>query len=291
VVAAVAAYLSWGLFPIYFKAVATVPALQVLAHRVIWSMAFLVAIVTVRRRWRALLGELRGRRLAVYGATTVLISANWLLFIWAVTSGHVLESSLGYFVNPLVSVLLGAVFLHERLSPRQVVAVALAAAGVLALILRLGAVPWISLLLAATFALYGLLRKKSGIDPILGLLVETVIVTPVAVAYLGLLSAGGHRAFGPDIATSALLLCSGVITPLPLIWFAVAVRSLRLATVGILQYLAPSCQFVLAVALYREPFTRAHALAFACIWVSLGLYTWDALRSRPAMAAEPLALD
>ncbi len=289
--AAVAAYLAWGLFPVYFKMVAAVPPVQVLAHRVVWSMAFLAVLVTAQRRWRALASEWTARRLAVYVATTALISANWLLFIWAVAAGRVLEASLGYFVNPLVSVLLGAAFLRERLTRWQRVAVALAGAGVLALVLRLGSFPWVSLLLALTFGLYGLLRKRAHIDAVLGLLVETLLVTPLAVAYLAVITARGAPAFGPDGWTSALLLLGfGVITPVPLIWFAVAVRTLRLATMGLLQYIAPTCQFVLAVALYHEPFTRAHAAAFTCIWASLALYTWDALRVR-APAGEALALD
>jgi chloramphenicol-sensitive protein RarD len=289
-VAAVAAYLSWGMFPIYFKAVSAFPALRILAHRIVWSMLFLAILATAQRRWGELVAAFRPGRRRVYAATTLLIAANWLLFIWAVNSGRVLESSLGYFVNPLVSVVLGAVFLHERLSRWQTAAVALAGAGVVALVVRLGAFPWVALALAATFGLYGLLRKTARIDPVVGLLVETTLLAPVALAYLlALPQRGGADAHDPG--TVALLALSGVITPLPLIWFGTAVRSLRLATMGILQYLAPSGQFLLAVALYREPFTSTHAAAFGCIWASLALYTFDALRARATTGREPLALD
>lgn len=292
VAAAVAAYLAWGLFPLYFKLARGISPLLVLAHRMLWSMAFLAALVSLRRRWRDLAPEWAAPRLRVYAATTLLISANWLLFIWAVTAGRVLESSLGYFVNPLVNVLLGAVFLQERLSRPQRVAVALAGAGVLALVVRLGSFPWVSLLLALTFGLYGLLRKRARIDAIVGLLLETTLVTPVALGYVAVVAARGEPAFGPGGWTTALVLMGlGVITPVPLIWFATAVRTLRLSTMGLLQYIAPTCQFVLAVALYREPFTRTHGFAFACIWASLALYTADALRRRRPAAPEPLALD
>jgi chloramphenicol-sensitive protein RarD len=291
VVAALAAYLAWGIFPIYFKAVANIAPLLVLAHRVLWSMVFLALLVTVQRRWGSLAPELTLRRLGVYARTTLLISANWLIFIWAVGAGHALEASLGYFVNPLVNVILGALFLRERLTERQRIAVGLAALGVMALVVQLGTFPWISVALALTFGLYGLLRKRERIDAIMGLLVETALLAPVAALYIGATALRGPGAFGGSATGTLLLLGFGVITPVPLIWFAVAVRSLRLATMGLLQYIAPTCQFLIAVALFREPFTRAHAVAFACIWASLALYTWDALRQRRPEVAEPLALD
>lgn len=290
-VAAVCAYLSWGLFPLYFKLLAALPPLRILAHRILWSMVFLAILATIQRRWRELAAALRSGRLPVYAVTTLLIAANWLLFIWAVNSGRVLDSSLGYFVNPLVSVLLGRVFLQERLSRWQKIAVGLAGAGVAVLVLRAGAFPWVALALAFTFGLYGLLRKKAQIDAVVGLLAETILLAPVAAAYLLVLRDPGDGSFGASgPGTIALLVLLGVLTPLPLIWFGIGVRSLRLATMGLLQYLAPSGQFVLAVAVYREPFTTAHAVAFACIWSSLALYTYDALRTR-AVESEPLALD
>jgi chloramphenicol-sensitive protein RarD len=292
-VAALATYLTWGaLFPIYFKTLSAVPPLEILAHRIVWSTTFLALLVTAQRRWGDLVTGLRARRIAIYAATGLLISGNWLTFIWAVTSGRVLEASLGYFINPLVTVLLGAVFLGERISRRQSLAVALAAAGVLTLVARQGSFPLVALALAGTFSTYSLLRKKFRIDAVVGLLVETALVAPIAVLYLAYLAARGHASFGSaGTPTSALLVTAGVITAIPLIWFAVAVRSLRLSTMGLLQYVGPTCQLLLAVAVYREHFTRAHVVAFTCIWVSLALYTFDALRSRRPVAAESLALD
>ena len=285
--AALAAYLLWGLFPIYFKAVRSVGPLEILAHRVVWSLAFLIVLITWQRRWRELVPAARGPGLAAYLASTALITANWLLFIWAIANGHVLESSLGYFVNPLVNVVLGVVFLKERLAPWQKVAVALACCGVVALAVGLGRPPWISIGLALSFALYGLVRKAARADAVLGLLVETGLLAPFALAYLVALAAGGGGAFGSTPGMTALLAAAGVVTAVPLIWFAMGMRALRLSTMGLIQYVTPSSQFLLAVLLYRERFTGVHALAFAFIWASLALYSWDALRRhRPITPAE-----
>ncbi len=272
---AASAYLTWGLFPLYFRALAGVPAPEVLAHRVVWSLVFVAALVTALGRWRGVLAQLRSRgtltRLAV---TAVLIASNWLTYIWAVNSGRVLEASLGYFVNPLVTVLLGVVFLHEPLTPRQVVAVALAAAGVLALVVHAGRVPWVALVLALTFGLYGLLRKRVPTEAVAGLLGEVAVLAPLAILYLATLP---EPHFGAVPRHTALLAASGIVTALPLIWFAEGVRRLRLSTVGLLQYLNPSMQFAIAVFLFGERFTGAHAVAFGCIWASLVLYTAEAL--------------
>lgn len=277
---ALGAYLTWGLVPIYFKALRPVPSLEILAHRVVWSALLLAAVVTAGRGWGELGRSLARRdRLAILAVTTVLISANWLLFIWAVNTDHLLEASLGYFINPLVSVVLGMAFLGETLNRRQGVAVALAAAGVLWLVVAHGRLPWISLVLALSFGLYGLARKSAGIGAVTGLLVETALLSPLALGYLALRAARGAGAFGGDLRSSLMLAAAGVITAVPLLWFVLAVQRLRLSTVGLLQYLAPSLQFALAVWLYREPFTRSHAVTFACIWTSLGLYAWDALAS------------
>ena len=287
--AALAAYVTWGLFPLYFKAIKAVPPLEILAHRVVWSMALLAVIVTRQRRWRELGAVFTGGRLRVYVLSTTLISANWLLYIWAVNTGHVLEASLGYFVNPLVNVLLGVLFLRERLSRGQGLAVGLAGIGVLALAVRLGTFPWLSIALAATFGFYGLVRKKAGIDAIVGLLVETALLAPLALIFLGAVAARGQGAFVASGARTTILLASaGVVTAVPLIWFAVGMRALRLSTMGLIQYITPTGQFLLAVALYRERFTSAHALAFGCIWASLALYTYDVLRSSRPPALSPL---
>jgi len=288
--AALAAYIAWGCFPLYFKSIRTVPPLQILSHRVVWSLLFLAVLVSWKRRW----AELRGASamLPTYLLTTLLISANWLIFIWAVNGGRVLEASLGYFVNPLVNVLLGVLFLRERLSRKQGAAVALAGLGVLALVVRLGVFPWVSLALALTFGFYGLVRKKARIDAVVGLLVETALLAPVAVAFLLLVEAQGQGAFvHQGLPTTLLLASAGVVTAVPLIWFATGMKALRLSTMGVIQFITPTAQFLQAVVLFREPFTMSHAIAFGCIWASLALYTFDAVRTRrPSQPTEP-ALD
>jgi chloramphenicol-sensitive protein RarD len=277
-VPAVAAFLAWGLFPVYFHALHGVPATEILAHRIVWSAAFLAVLVTLAGRWtewRAALSAWRSAR--VYLVSTTLVTLNWLLYIWAVSTGQVLEASLGYFINPLVNVLLGGFFLGEKLRPRQAAAFALAGLGVLVLVVRLGTFPWLALALAGTFGAYGLVRKVGGIDPLVGLLVETSLVAPLGAGLIAVGLVRGTGALGRDLATTALLCGAGVVTALPLIWFARGVRGLKLSTIGLIQYLAPTLQFLSAVVLFHEPFSATHAAAFGCIWVSLGLYTADAL--------------
>jgi chloramphenicol-sensitive protein RarD len=285
---ALAAYVAWGLFPVYFHALAAVPAFEILAHRVLWSLGFLTILLSALSRWGAVARLLREpRRLGLLAATSLLIASNWLVFIWAVTHDHVLDSSLGYFVNPLVSVLLGVVFLREPLSRPQLAAVLVAAAGVLSLVLAAGHVPWISLALALSFGLYGLLRKKAAIDSVAALFVETSLLAPLAALWLWRLSRGGSGHFAPGTGLAWLLAASGALTALPLIWFAVGVQRLRLSTVGLLQYVSPSLQFACAVLLYGERFTSAHALAFGCIWTSLAIYSADALQAARRIEARP----
>jgi chloramphenicol-sensitive protein RarD len=284
VLAAGGAYLLWGAFPIYFHALAGVPPSEVLAHRIVWSTLFMVVLVTALGRWREVVRQLRpAGTVPLLAVTAVLISTNWLVYIWAVGAGHVLEASLGYFVNPLVSVLLGVVFLKEPLSRWQTAAVGLAAVGVVALMIWLGRPPWVALTLAGSFALYGLLRKRIQVDAVTGLLAEVVVLLPFAAAWLAWRAAGGALRFGTAPGITALLAASGVITAVPLLLFGFGVRRLRLATIGLLQYVNPTAQFVIAVFLFGETFSVAHGVAFGCIWVSLGLYTWDTLsRSRSA---------
>jgi chloramphenicol-sensitive protein RarD len=260
---------------------------------VVGSVALLWAIVLVTGGGGEVGRTLREpRRAATFLLTTLLISCNWILYIWSVNAGHLLEASLGYFVNPLVNVLLGVVFLKETLDGRQKLAVGLAAVGVAWLVLSYGRFPWISLTLASTFGLYALLRKQARIDAVAGLLVETALLAPAAGAYLVWLWWRGEAHFGTSTGLSLLLLSAGAITAFPLVWFGIGVHRLRLSTMGILQYVAPTLQFLLAVLLYREPFTRAHAVTFAFIWASLALYTGDALakarRREPAPAVAPL---
>jgi chloramphenicol-sensitive protein RarD len=285
VLAAGSAYLLWGAFPIYFHALAGVPPGEVLAHRIVWSTLFMVALVAVLRRWGEVRRQLRPAGTApVLAATAVLISTNWLVYIWAVGAGHVLEASLGYFVNPLVSVLLGVVFLKEPLSRWQRASVALATAGVVALMLWLGRPPWVALTLAGTFGLYGLLRKRVQVDAITGLLAEVVVLAPLAGAWLAWQGAHAGLRFGDSPGITALLASAGVITAVPLLLFGMGVRRLRLATIGLLQYVNPTAQFLIAVFLFGEPFSPAHGVAFSLIWASLGLYTWDTLSRTKAAA-------
>ena len=273
-----AAFCWWGFVPLYFKAVAQVPPVEVLAHRVLWSLILLVALLAARRRIQLLGLLLRDRRtLAVLVVTTLLIAANWLVFIWAVANDRLLQASFGYFVTPLLNVLLGVVVLRERLRRIQTAAVLLAGLGVLWLSVRLGGVPLVSLALAGSFSLYGVLRKTIQPDGTLGLAAETLLLSPAALAWLLLREQGAGTAFlHAGAGTAWLLAAGGVVTALPLIWFAEAARRLPYATVGFLQYLSPTLQFLLAVVLFHEAFTSSHAVAFGLIWAALGLYSWDA---------------
>lgn len=287
---AIAAYGLWGVFPVYFKLVKTVNPVEVLAHRVIWALAFLAILVTVRRNWRAARAVFQDRLSVVtLSVTTVLIACNWLVFIWAVAQNYVLQASLGYFINPLVNVLLGTLFLGERLRRWQRLAVGLAAVGVGYLTLAGGEFPGVALFLAATFGTYGLLRKIVRVEALIGLMIETLLLTPLAIIYLAYLMTRGEAAFGgPSLAMSLLLVLAGVVTATPLWWFAEAARRLRLATLGFIQYLAPTGHLLLAVFAFGEPFKLAHGIAFACIWTALLVYSLDAARSRrPAPATEP----
>jgi chloramphenicol-sensitive protein RarD len=254
-----------------------VAPLEMLAHRIVWSVLLLAGLTTALRRWpevRRPLASWRGR--LTLAATTTLITVNWGVYIWAVHAGRVLEASLGYFVNPLVNVLLGVVFLGESLTRRQQVAVGLAGIGVLTLVASAGAFPWVALVLAVSFGFYGLLRKRARVDAVAGLFSETALLTPLALALLLTLAARGEGHLGAAPATTALLVAAGLVTALPLIWFALAVHRLRLSTLGLLQYVAPTMQFSTAVFVFGERFTAAHGVAFGCIWSSLAIYSLDA---------------
>jgi chloramphenicol-sensitive protein RarD len=278
---ALAAFLAWGVLPVYFKAVASVPNLEVLAHRVVWSLAFLLILTVVRSRWRAFTALFRsGRTQLTLMTTTGLIATNWGVFIWAVANGQLVEASLGYFITPLINVLLGFVFLRERLRPAQLVAVALATCGVIWMTANLGHAPVVSMVLAWSFGLYGLLRKQLPASGIQGLTAETMMLSPVAVAWLVWRQRQGDLVFlQGNVRMDILLLSAGVITALPLIWFAEGAKRLRLATMGFLQYLAPTGQLILAVAFFGEPFTRDHLVSFGLIWVALALYSLDTVRA------------
>lgn len=268
----------WGLFPIYFKTLGHVPALEVLAHRIVWSVVLLVLLLWLKG-WSHWTVEWRDRRqLAYYLATTLLIGGNWLVYIWAVQHDRILQASLGYYINPLVNVLLGVLFLRERLSVRQQWAVAVAALGVMGMVARHGAIPWVSLFLACSFALYGLLHKKASLSPLPSLFLETLLMLPPALGLLVVLALQGDGALGMvDRRTDLLLLLAGVATVVPLVWFLEATQRLRLATVGLMFYLTPTLQFLQAVGLYHEPFTAVHGFTFACVWITLAIYSVDAI--------------
>ena len=291
-IAALAAFGTWGLIPVYWKLLSHIPAGEILAHRFVWTTAFLVALLTWQHRWTEVGDATRSRRALVYClASGLAISVNWFFFIWAVNVGRVIETSLGYFMTPLVNVLLGATFLRERLTRWQLLSVFLALLGVLNLTLGYGRFPWLAIILCVSFGLYGLLRKKSGVRPIPGLFLETTLLTPIAVGYLIYLQSAGTGTFGSSSWSMMLIFVStGVVTGLPLVWFGHAARHLRLTTVGFLQYLAPSCSFFLGVFLYREPFTQAHLVTFIFIWIALFIFTAEAIwRWRAGRGQEELA--
>jgi chloramphenicol-sensitive protein RarD len=292
-IAGIAAFLTWGLIPGYWKLLKSVSAPEILAHRFVWTSLFLVVILSVTRRWSEVSSVVRSQKTLWFClASGLAIATNWFFFIFAVLIDRVLETSLGYFMTPLVNVLFGAIFLRERLTRLQIVAVALAAAAVLYLTLGYGRWPGIALTLCTTFGLYGLLRKQSGTAAIPGLFVETISILPIAVAYLIWQEVHGQIVFGHCTAPISILLVStGIVTAVPLFWFGHAARHLRLTTLGFLQYLSPSASFILAVWAYHEPLTRAYLVTFALIWLALVIFTVEAvirLRSadnRGALAA------
>lgn len=274
----VLAYFVWGFFPVYFKFLVTVPALQVVAHRIVWSVLFLGLLIAVRGRWSDLDAALKDRRsLLILMTTAVLIATNWLVFVLAVGHAQIIQSSLGYFITPFVSVLLGVLFLHERLRRLQLFSLILAAGGVLLLTVQYGQLPWAALTLALTFGSYGLLRKVVAVDALIGLTVETLLLAPVAAGYLLFTSYSGTGAF-PEagIQVNSLLVFAGIATAVPLLLFASAARRLKLATIGFLQYLTPTLHFLLAVVVYGEPFALSHLCSFALIWGGLCCYSVDA---------------
>ncbi len=277
-----AAFATWGLVPIYFKAVASVPPVEVLAHRIIWSVALLILVIQFSGRWSSVRKslQLKQSRL-ILAVTTILIAGNWLVFIWAVATDKVLQASLGYFINPLVSVFLGMLFLRERLSRWGKLSVFLALVGVGVQIVKGTGLPWPALVLAFSFGFYGLLRKIVKADAVIGLAVETALLGPIALAYLIILGINDTGQFGTvSWQMTTLLVCAGFVTALPLIWFTKAARRLDLSTIGFMQYIAPSLHFLLAVAVYGELFTFVHGVTFGFIWVALIIFSIDTARNR-----------
>jgi chloramphenicol-sensitive protein RarD len=277
-----AAFLFWGLYPPYWNLLSAVPEFQVFAHRVIWSCAFTAGVVTVQRRWAEVGRALASRKTALtLLASGLSVATNWSIYIVGVLSGNLLAVSMGYFINPLVSVLLGVVVLRERFRFWQAAAVLCAFAGVLYMSLGSGGVPWISLALAFSFGLYGLLRKTVAVQPIPGTFVESLLVSPIVIGYLVYEGIRGNSAFGTaDIPTHLLLMGAGVVTAVPIIWFANGARRIPLSQVGFLQYLAPTCQLLLGVFLYGESFTPTHLISFGLIWAGIVLFTLSTLLRR-----------
>lgn len=272
---ALSAFLLWGLAPVYFKLVASVSAFEVLAHRVVWSVVILAVVVQFQGGWQALRALDRNTLKQLF-FSSIFVSLNWLVFIWAVGQGRVLETSLGYFINPLITVLFGVVFLNETLRKWQVLAICLAFLGVSNQVVQLGYLPWVALALALSFASYGLMRKSIDIQPVQGLFVETVLLLPAALFYLAWLGYQDELVFGSlSLSMDGILIASGFMTTIPLLFFAAGARRLSLTVIGIVQYITPSITFFLAVFLYGESFSLAQLVSFVLIWLGLLVFTLE----------------
>lgn len=275
--AALVAFSIWGLFPLYFKAVSHLPPFEILAHRIVWTVLFVGLLIVFTGGYQRLTAVFQNKKLlATLLLSSTLVSINWLVFIWAVANDRVLESSLGYFINPLVNVALGMIFLKERLRTWQWIAVGLSFLAVGNLIVQHGVFPWIALTVSITFGFYGLVRKVAVVDAYSGIFVETTLILPPMLAYLIYVGFEGSGAFDPmDLKLTGLLMMAGLMTATPLVLFAIAAKRLRLATVGFFQYIAPTGHFLLAVFLYNEPFTDVHKITFGMIWLALAIYSTD----------------
>lgn len=277
IIYAALSYFIWGLIPIYWKFVQHVSAGEILAHRVLWSFVFMVILLLVIQKWRGFLSFVKEiayqpKKLAALLTASILVSINWGIFIWAVNSGHILQTSLGYYINPLVSVLLGVVVLKEKLSGAQILSFTLAGIGVLILTLHYGEVPWVALSLAISFGLYGLAKKMIKVDAGIGLTLETMMVTPLAIIFMVYLLITSKPLFFESASTSLLLMGGGIATALPLLFFAKGAQKVPLSMMGILQYIAPTMTLLIGVFMYHEPFTKIHLLSFIFIWSALLIY-------------------
>ena len=277
----VAAYALWGVMPVYFKQIASVASLDIVAHRIVWSLLVLTILLTVARAWGQVRAAVANRKVMLtLLISALLIGVNWLLYVYSINSGHILAGSLGYYLNPLANILLGRFVLGESLSRRQWTAVGIAGGGVAVLAAGAGGTLWISLTLCFSFASYGLLRKIIAVDALAGLSIETALLTPFALGFLLLGGATGQPMFAHPPAINGLLIAAGIVSTVPLLCFTAAARRLPYSTVGMIQFLAPTLQFALAVGLYGEPFTLAHAIAFAAIWTALILYASSLIGAR-----------
>jgi chloramphenicol-sensitive protein RarD len=282
-----AAYGLWGVMPVYFKWLQAVPSIDIVAHRIVWSLIVLVILVSLARAWDQVRSAARSRKaMSMLFLTALLIGTNWLLYVYAINSGHILAGSLGYYLNPLANILLGRFILKERLTKLQWAAVAIAAGGIAVLAMGALGTLWISLTLCFSFATYGLLRKIIHVESLAGLTVETGLLFPLALGWLLLGGAEGRPLLGSGGQETALLMAAGVVSTVPLLCFTAAARRLAYSTVGMLQFIAPTLQFLLAVAVYDEPFTTSHAIAFGCIWTALALYISAMVRDRRLRAQQ-----
>ena len=286
-----AAYALWGFFPIYFKALHSVSAFQIVAHRVVWSFVFVAIVIFWRRELPALKASLNRRTLLIYLCAAILLAINWMVYVWSVNSGFVIEASLGYFINPLVNVLLGVLFLRERLRPAQWIPIGLAALGVIYLAFNYGSLPWIALLLATSFGLYGLVKKIAPLGSLHGLVIETGVLFLPALGYLLFEETLGVGAFGhTGVPTVVLLVLIGGVTAVPLLLFASGMRSVPMSTMGLLQYISPTLQFLIGVFLYGEAFTPARLVGFSIIWLALILFSTENIFSRRKAALTAAAV-
>ena len=278
-ISASAAFLIWGFSPIYFKILRDVPAFEILMHRVVWSFLLLMPLILISGQWNEFKAVIKSyRTMIILTVSTTLVAANWFLFIWAINNDQILQTSLGYYINPLVNVILGMIFLKERLNAAKSAAVLIAGFGVLYLTVNYGKLPWISLTLAVTFAFYGLIRKIAPVNALVGLTIETLILSLPALGYLIYLdTAGIGSIFRMSVRIDILLVCTVLVTAPPLLFFTIGARKIHLATLGIIQYIAPSCTFLLAVFIYDEPFTTVQIWTFGMIWTALIIYSVDSV--------------
>lgn len=276
---ALLSYSIWGIFPLYWKLLLHVPPQQILAHRIVWSLIFLMIILAWRRDKVFLKYLFSPRTLGILILTASLIGGNWFAYIYAVNSNHIVDASLGYYINPIVNVLLGLIFLKERLTKIQVIAVAFAFAGVAYLTFHYGRIPILSLFLAFSFGLYGLLRKKANLQSMPGLMVETLLLAPVALWYLWHMNLFGAGAFGHySTLTNVLLMLGGPVTAIPLFWFGIAATRIPLSTLGFIQYLSPTLQLLIGILIFREPFSPAYMISFGLVWTGLGIYSYSVIK-------------
>src|SRR4030095_9058816 len=269
----IGAYALWGFFPIYWKLLHNVPALELIGHRIVWSFLLLIAVVIITRQWSEFRFTFNARTFRIYLIASVLIGVNWLMYVWAVNAGHIVETSLGYFINPLISVLLGLIVLREKLRPMQWLPIILAFVGVTYLTVNFGQLPWIALVLAFTFGFYGLVKKLAPLSSLYGLTLETGILFIPALAYLGFVEAAGtgiflHTGVVPDL----LMIGAGLVTTVPLLMFTSAAKQIPLTMIGVLQYLAPTIQFLIGIVIYKESFDQSRLIGFGIVWLALIIF-------------------